>query len=176
MHEVVIHLEIQDLRAWQKHYMRTAPGVRRMRWVMTAVLGVMSLHFALSSPAPHIGYRLLWFSWIFLPALLFVYIIRWVFARLAEEKACRDGGRHGVLGEHIITLTPEYVEERTTVNEMKSSWKGIFRIDDTEEYLFILIQPTMAHVIPRRAFPSPAEADGFLKAARRYHETAQAAP
>lgn len=93
---------------------------------------------------------------------------------LINWRSFRDGERHGVLGEHTITLPPETLQERTAVNDSKTVWRSLYRIDSTADHLFIFTQPNTAHVIPRRAFPTPASAEAFLATAQRYFEAARA--
>ena len=96
-------------------------------------------------------------------------VINWI----ANFRIYRDGERHGILGEHTATLTPEFVQERTPVNDTKAAWRGIFRIGATSQHLFIYTQPGAALVIPRAAFPSPEDSERFLVTARTYYNISQ---
>jgi hypothetical protein len=77
-------------------------------------------------------------------------------------------GKQGVLGEHLIEISEKGVYESTSVNEGLHFWKGVQSIKQDKRYIFIFIEPTMAHAIPKRSFSSPREADEFFNAAIAY--------
>lgn len=67
----------------------------------------------------------------------------------------------GVTGEHIIRLSEEGFTESTEFNTSLHRWSGILRVDATKKYLLVFVGDFQAHVIPKRAFPSPAAAQYF---------------
>jgi hypothetical protein len=76
----------------------------------------------------------------------------------------------GLLGDHTIILSDEGVVERTSVNESFNKWEGIRSIEQNEGYIFIFLNQTMAHIIPKRSFPSSAVASSFLQEAQNWWE------
>jgi hypothetical protein len=173
MDTVTFRVEVADLKAFQRRVSRTSPAVRRMRIFIGGMFLVLS--FLQTSRRDYEG----WGEWLIHFIAVFALmagvgsLLIFGINRLAEIGAFRGAERHGVLGEHTITLTPEGLHEQTAVNESKTAWRGIHRIDATKDHLFIFLQPAMAHVIPRRAFPTPADADAFLAKARDYFAAAQ---
>jgi len=81
--------------------------------------------------------------------------------------------RPGLLCEHTISISPEWLSERTHVNESKVAWSTMKSLEEDPEYLFLFVDRLVAHAIPKRAFSSPHEAEAFLNTARRYWEAAK---
>ena len=173
MNEITYSVEIADMKAFQRHHRRTSPVIRRLRIFLLLLFVGLGLQSTIQLESGSIGYRILYFFVELGLFALLAAIISFVTNRIAQFRTFRDGERHGVLGEHTITITPETLHERTAVNDSKAFWRGIFRIDATSQHIFIFTQPGAAHVIPRRAFTSPAVAEDFLATARTYHETAR---
>src|SRR5215204_1474059 len=83
----------------------------------------------------------------------------------------RDGD--GILGEHLIRFDEDYIIEATEVNETRHSWKGVDRIEENQDYIFIYTSPVNAHIIPKRFFASEESVDGFFNEAKRLNEFAE---
>ena len=162
------------MQAFQRHHRRISPQVRRVRIFLWLFFSAISLHSAIRNQTS-IGPRV--FHFFVMLALLAAMIAASNFVAnwIARFRADRNTDRNGVLGEHTITLSPEALFERTTVNDSKTKWSGIFRIDATPKHIFIFTQPNAAHVIPRRAFPTAEAAEQFFSTARAYHEAATSA-
>ncbi len=96
-----------------------------------------------------------------LGVLLHQLLVRRQTRRLILEllKGEKPGG--GLLGWHRVSLGASGVTERTAVNESHTAWAGVHRIEQNQEYVFIYTTASAAHVIPKRAFGSPAEAESF---------------
>lgn len=73
----------------------------------------------------------------------------------------------GVVGEHVITLTPQGVREQTSVNDCTMAWSSIEVVRD-DHALYLMIGPLMGHVIPWRCFNDAEEAAAFEAAARAF--------
>jgi YcxB-like protein len=81
----------------------------------------------------------------------------------------------GVLGEHKLIITPEAITETTAVNSSTWSWSGVPNVSENGSYIFIYVQQNLAHIVPKRAFGSSAEAHQFYDVARSAWETARRA-
>jgi hypothetical protein len=75
---------------------------------------------------------------------------------LQEEKPGR-----GLLGWHRVGLGEAGLTEMSAVNDSRTAWAGVDRVEQDGEYVFIYTTPHAAHIIPKRAFGSPAEAESF---------------
>lgn len=68
--------------------------------------------------------------------------------------------------QHRITLTETAVVEESPVNRTESTWAGVVKVARTRRLILIYIASNLAHVVPKRAFPSPLEADAYFNEAR----------
>lgn len=80
----------------------------------------------------------------------------------------------GVLGEHVITILPEGVNERTVVSDLFRAWILVKSIEWTNDYIYLFLDTTTAHIVPARAFPSVEEAIKFRDLALSYWVDARA--
>jgi len=173
MNEITYRVEIADMKAFQRHHRRTSAANRRLRIFLLLLILGLDLDATLRQESGSVGYRVLYFFVLLgIYGLLFA-IVSFVVNGIAQFRAYRGAENRGILGEHTITLTPEALHERTAVNDSKALWRGLFRVDGTLEHIFIFTQPNSAYVIPRRAFPSPADSEQFLATARTYYEAAR---
>ncbi len=78
----------------------------------------------------------------------------------------------GVLGEHLLRFENNFIIEATDVNETKHSWKGVDRIEENREYIFIYTTALNAHIIPKRYFRSAQESTMFFDEAIRLKDAA----
>ena len=161
------------MKAFQRHHRSISPVVRRVRIFLLIFFVALSLDAAVRHDAESLAFRVIYFFVMLGIMILATTVLRFAANWIAQFRAYRDGDRHGVLGAHTVTLTPDALHERTAVNEFKASWRGIFRIDATPSHLFIYVQPNAACVIPRRAFQTPADAEAFLSTAMSHYEAAR---
>ena len=70
------------------------------------------------------------------------------FIKIAE-KIYAEGNYSGIFCEHTIELTPEYLIEETESGTQKTKLSVIDKITKTEEHVFIFINSTSAHIIPK---------------------------
>lgn len=71
-------------------------------------------------------------------------------------------GRPGVLGQRTLSVTPEGIHQRTRAFEELTRWPGIQRIVEDREHIYFFVETHMAHIVPKRTFPSEGEAARFL--------------
>jgi hypothetical protein len=83
-------------------------------------------------------------------------------------KAMSDGQNRGTLGRHLISIDETGLNEKTDVNDSHWNWLGVEQIQQNENYIFVYISSIMAHVIPKRAFPHPDQADEFFSTAEKF--------
>jgi len=81
--------------------------------------------------------------------------------------------RPGFFCEHIVSISPEWLAERTFVNDTKIAWSTIQSVEEDQDYLFLFLSKNVAFIVPKRAFSSPGEANTFLNLARRYLDAAK---
>ncbi len=75
----------------------------------------------------------------------------WLYSRLVFEYSIRSNtpktDESGVLGQHHLTITPEWVIERTHINETKFAWRSVPRVDEDAKYMYVrsLMSPKGGH-------------------------------
>ena len=169
--EVTYELTAADLSAFQWRATRRLPLARRTR--RNTYLYLL-LAFFLMSLVPAIGGRgrflsIADFNLYFLltgfplTALLFWLIEKRMMRRAIDSIVAQEKPDKGRLGTHTLKLDDYGVTERTLVGESKSLWAGIEKIEEDAEYIYIYTAPGAAHVVPRRAFKTPDDANAFFE-------------
>ena len=77
--------------------------------------------------------------------------------------------------QHRTTLTETAVVEESPVNRTESTWAGVVKVVQTRRLILIYIASNLAHVVPKRAFPSPLEAESFFNEAQARWSSARTA-
>jgi hypothetical protein len=176
---VTYTLEPRDLRAFQRYCQKTLPGLRRMRRVMLVLFGCVSLWFVASADLPKDHHPFVIRIAVALTAVIFFLVLLGVWAllalvltRLTQWRMLATEKNRSLLCEHTITLNDHALVETTAVNEARNNWSGIYQIKDDSDYIYVFLTLHSAHVIPKRAFPSPADVAGFVQQARQLHTAA----
>ena len=112
-----------------------------------------------------LSFILLAFPFI-IAALIQWQLLRWL-TRKAILKLLRDEKLDkGQLGMHKVVLDESGVVETTAVGKSRTSWAGVDRVEQNEDYIFIYTTPAAAHVIPKRAFDNAQQTESFYELAR----------
>jgi YcxB-like protein len=173
--EINYELEPRDIIAFQKHAYKTSATNRNIRWHMYILFGAIAAYFTLFDSFYSLITRLIWFLMSIGLYLLCFWFWNSVINAYAFKKSIPEGTDNGVLGHHKIVLSENGLLETTNVNETSHSWKGVDRIEQIRDYIFIFVTPQVAHVIPKRAFTDWQSAAQFYDTAWRYKATAQGA-
>jgi hypothetical protein len=161
--------ELNDLVAFNQYHFHNSRSMQtwyRIGFILGPVFGI--------------AYALLLYRWSLSARIAVVLGVSIVFAALnwtyyrwwvaySVRKLLGEGKNKGLIGDHAITITEEGLRETTQVSESRSTWTGIERIVENEEYVFIYISAYQAHVIPKRAFASEKDSKKFIEQARLYH-------
>jgi Peptidase C13 family/YcxB-like protein len=81
-----------------------------------------------------------------------------------------------LLGAHTFTLTPEGFEDYGNASFSRTRWSAVQAIQETAHHLFVFIDKTTAHIIPRRSFATPEDYEVFVHTLRAYVQRESAAP
>jgi hypothetical protein len=164
-------LTLEDFIAFQRHACRTSPaarGVRRKVFIAGAAVSLLAVFLA--------GFRLpVPVLLTMLAGGLAIYtVLTLALTKLTEWWGMRALSKStsllGVVGAHTMTLESAQLIDSCEVNENRYRWQGIERIERTAGYLIFWLNATLAHIVPLRAFASPADAEAFEAAARRLRE------
>jgi hypothetical protein len=72
---------------------------------------------------------------------------------------------------HTITLSEDQLLEESPCNRTATQWSGLHGLRKSKKYIFAYVTHNSGHVIPRRAFASPAEWNDFsTQMAERYRQ------
>jgi hypothetical protein len=74
-----------------------------------------------------------------------------------------EGKNIGFLGKSKLRLTEEGIILITEAKEMKSGWKAIENICETEKHIFIFISAVEAYIVPKNAFENESSKKEFLE-------------
>jgi hypothetical protein len=171
--EVEYEITRDDLFAFQWRAAFDSPRGRRIRrWSYLGWLLAVVLFAFVPAIGPH-GITLSRVSVTFIVVAFAIgALLQWTLEtrlmRFLIRRLLRDEKpERGQLGVHRLALDEEGVVERTAVNESRTTWAGVDRVEQDADYIFIYSSPAAAHVVPRRAF-------GDLQRAQAFHEFARA--
>jgi len=100
-------------------------------------------------------------------SMLFVLVF-WALLQLvtvAIMAFCRKN--KGVACWHTLLLTEEGLIEKTDFNETLHRWNGLHKIRTTFGYYYIFVTETVFHLVPKRSFDSPQDAQRFMDEIRQ---------
>ena len=158
--EVRFFLTREDL--W--HFLTSAFFRRRRRFfVLLLLIYTILILFIVIPSEQSFSLAALWplLILLLLPVLLMLRM-----RRIAARGAARGG-------EHVVSITPEGIREKTDLGEGTRSWRTIKTITQDTYNLYLVTDTmdasaVMAVVIPRRAFAAPQDAETFLEEARQH--------
>jgi len=172
--KIVFERTAEDLVRFNEYHWRNSPAMRRMYrlgFVGAPVSGAVSA-FLLAKTGLIVA-TIAFVTAAALYAAAYVWYSSW-WLRRGVRMLLAEGHNKGQFGTHEIEISADAVTEQTAHDQSKHSWTVIERVAENAFYIFIYTQPTAAHVIPKVAFPSPAQAAAFLDAAASYHQAAVA--
>jgi hypothetical protein len=157
--EVRFYLTREDLR----HFLTYVFFRRRRRGFLLLLLIYTILILFIVIPSEQS------FSLAALWPLLILLLLPVLLMLRMRRIAARGAGRGG---EHIVSITPEGIREKTDLGEGTRSWRSIKTITQDSYNLYFIVDTmdsnaTMAVIIPRRAFAASQDAETFLYQARQ---------
>ena len=170
--EVEYEITREDLYAFQWRAVFESPRSWRMRrsaylgWVLAVVL------FAIVPAISADGFTVSRVSFGFIAiAVPVAFLFQWCLERWLVRRAIRrliqdERPDRGQLGRHRLVLGEDALSESTAVGESRTTWAGVDRVEQSLDYIFIYTAPSAAHVIPKRAFADPAQAEAFYQMGR----------
>jgi hypothetical protein len=170
--EIEYELTPDDLYTFQWRAVFASPRGRRARrnvylgWLLAVVL------FAIVPAIGADGFTFSRVSFTFIAiAVPVVFLFQWCLERWLVGRAIRqllkeERPDKGQLGRHRLVLSEEGLSESTAVGESRTTWVGVDRVEQSPDYVFIYTTPSAAHVIPKRAFRDPQQAEAFYQLSR----------
>jgi hypothetical protein len=170
--ELEYELTRDDLYAFQWRAAFESPRGRRIRrWVYLGWLLAIVLFAIVPAIGPD-GFSISRVSFTFiLVAYPIACLGQWFYETRMMRRAILqlvndEKPDRGQLGKHRMALTENEVLESTAVGESRTSWAGVDRVEQNTDYIFVYTSPAAAHMIPKRAFRDPQEAEAFYQLAQ----------
>ena len=105
---------------------------------------------------------------VLLFSALYVYVYRKQVAINTKAVYAGDGGP---LGEKVMTLSPQGIQEVATHSTVSHAWSGIESVDETPVAVYLLVSGGSGYLVPKRALGSPGPTSAeFLATIRDYRE------
>ncbi|MFD2612078.1 YcxB family protein [Paenibacillus gansuensis] len=158
--EIRFQLTEEDIVRSNLYVLKHSPTVRRMTRVQQFASPIIFLivPFVLRlNTAGFAFFAVIAVVW----ALLYPLILERR-TRRSLQKMIRQGQFNDILGEHSLKVTSNQIVERSGAGEIITERKQILRVDQTEDYLYLMAASGRANVIPKRSFENEAALEHFL--------------
>ena len=161
------------------HFRHSADGkASSRRMVIFGIAGVILFAFA-SKDDPQFGLQHPQaYAWRLGQVVLVAGAMMYVYLGLLRPYMMRGvlkSSMRRALGPTEIALTDEAVQVVNAEGRGRLKWRDCQGVLEEGEYIFILLGPLRAFVVPKGAFASGAEATAFYEAARGHFLAAQPA-
>jgi hypothetical protein len=168
--EVRFFLTGQDLWTFQKYVLRRTGGLV-MFVVLLAIIFILGLAITSLSPSSDLLISLSPVFLALLGVILLVYLLLWR-TRIGAARYL------ALQGEQIITISPEGFRQRNNFTDSLIFWRAFKSFTAEKDNLYFIVHSNrmLAHIIPRRAFATPQDAEAFLALAQTYWAHGPAAP
>lgn len=138
------------------------------------LLGLNSLITFQNLNAPEMAERTLGFTILYVIVwFLLMSSIVWSVTVLSLALPVAFKKHKGLLGEHELEIQHDGLVERTAFNEAIHRWAGFHKVVKTRKFLLIYVTDNMAHIVPRRCFPSDEDLNRFEAVLRRHLPSAK---
>ncbi|MCC6144246.1 MAG: YcxB family protein [Candidatus Hydrogenedentes bacterium] len=162
----------------QWHYRRSAEGRYTMRRLYIIGVIIFIAFGVMEYDNPDYGAgnptRYALYLGITAGALIIVY---GGYLRLIRPMLLRSLSNTGRFKEMLGATAMSFDARRISVENPhgrgRTEWRSIQQIAETKDHVFLVFGPMQAFVLPKRAFPSPEEADAFVVQARDWQQASR---
>ncbi len=167
---MILRYEItaEDVLAFT-HHVLARPALRRsylFGFLTGPALGLLFVRATgYSSPA---GAALKFLCTAFLFSALYVYLYR---KQVAANTKIAYAGEGGPLGEKVMTVTPEGIQEVGAHSTVSHAWSGIEAIDETPAAIYLFVSGGSGYLVPKRALVAPSPTPAEFLATIAHHRT-----
>lgn len=141
----------EDMVALTEHLLsKNASFHKRRRWTLYGIPVSFLVAFAFFGYSAHDPG--LYFAGICAATFSFLWSLNFYrnFPRKSLEKFHRTHPQKEVFCRHTITISRDGFSEETAGSKNFHTWDALFDIEFTPDYIFVLTNPAIAHIIPRR--------------------------
>ena len=163
-----------DVIAFNRHYMKAAPEVKRSNRISAVVMGVSLATMLLTNLLLGTGY-IVTVGFALYIALIFALVKFLLPGAIARRVRKQYGGEYnrGVIGAQTAKVTENYLVFRSEYQESKVAWGMIHRIESTPTHTFLYTGKMQAYILPHHAV-TEGSLPAFLKAlGERYRPDAK---
>lgn len=101
--------------------------------------------------------------WGALAMALVMYAMMWGVQFVFNALYAISRKNHSFLTTHVVELRDDALFEETQYGRFHFHWNGLLKVVRRPGFIAVYISPFQAHIIPLRAFASPAAADAFYR-------------
>jgi hypothetical protein len=173
---VRFEVTMEDLDALNEDFIVLSPFARRAmrRYVWTPPIGwaIIAVILAIWRPSSSTIASFVFFALI---SIIWVLVARRVWRRVLKKRMraiYREGINRTVFGDHKVAISASGISHASETSDSRTAWAAVERITETPRHIFLYVGAGLAHIVPRRAFSSEADAQRFVAAARRFREAA----
>ncbi|ALC80213.1 YcxB family protein [Bacillus gobiensis] len=152
--ELKYELTKDDYLAFNLHYMKHSKMIKQSLFmqrfltpiiflVLPFVLFWMTREFLIGFFITFVLVSIVWMA--FYPKYFFAYIKK----RLL--KALNEGSNDNLLGQHVFIPSEDGLIEKNSAGERKTSWSGIERVEENDDYYFLFLSSMSAYILPKRS-------------------------
>lgn len=163
MEEVHFTLTRDDFWRLQLHaFSRTRRT--RLRIVLVCVIVILVITYTIFGAI--ILLLLILYALLFFVALFgLLFLVMWLGASLAGKLMAKRG-------MHVLTISTQGVQQSNELGDSRKFWRAFKEIQEDKHNIYFRLETPdsvfMAHLIPKRAFESPQQAERFVERARAY--------
>ncbi len=175
-------LSFDDFVEFQKVHRKLARRTGAARWSRRIMLGgilfltVFLLIFVLfrderpasslppRAPATAPGASPVAERWVSVVPWILIFVVLWYFffrTMRGQVRHAWKANANDLQQPGTIEITPDYLRVCTPDTTTEHKWRGLRRLTEGPTIFAIYTSATTAHIIPKRAFASPADVDAF---------------
>jgi hypothetical protein len=175
--QVQFTITLDDILAFNRYCVQHLPTYKRTYRTLLISVPVIFVLIALALSIN--TYRPPWLAWI----IAFVAVVAWPFIwprryqKTMDEfvmKTMQTGQNRSMLGVHTVTLSEQGLRATSEVSESSITWSGIERIEQDDQYIYLFVAATAAHIVPKRALVTMEQASDFYHTAQTFFDQARA--
>jgi len=163
---------MDDILALNMYHFQRAPDARRNRMIFQYVIPGIPVLVYLAMVISGVSSVLGALPFLLLAMLLFVlgpFSVRRSLKRRVIKMVIEDESR-GAVGKHRLSVTNNAVTDKAGSGKTMTRWSDVKKVVLMDNYVFIYVSDTSAHIVPKRAFPDETAWKEFKDTLSRYYQ------
>lgn len=170
MSESSVEYEVSDadvLRLFE-HYSRTSPTSRKLRRLVLVVVPIVAGLFMAYGLRPRPD-AVVWAGGGAVLLAIILVLGGPLLNRTVWRRSIREAKRT-LLGRRMLSIDADGIRSSSEDSNSSIRWSAVSRIDDDEGHIYLMLGGG-GIVVPKRAFASASEIEGFLQRARELQQS-----